>query len=505
MITIAFEFPWRRYHATPWGRHVNEGAVELPPAPWRILRALYAAWKERRPDLAEAHVHAVLTKLAAPPLRYLIPPYQLEHTRHWYPDTEHRNGVNGGVDKAFDAFAVLGGDATIHIQWADTLDVSETETLGALLEALPYLGRADSLVEARLAADFHTGPDHITAVPLSADEPPPPGWTTVDLLAPQLPLNVETLTARTVDVRASKLLYPPDSHHLTYTLPNPGQSSAPPRRRHRATQPDAQDVTAIRLTVTGRVQPPLTDALPLAEAVRAASIKILNPNGSPPRASTLAGKNADGTPLASGQHQHAHFIPHDSDGDRRIDQLIIWIPGGLHPDELAAIHQLASGRRTVGVPEGIKGPRNLHLRIAAQGPAADILPAALTGPATVWQSTTAFTPTRHRKKGQDPHAYLLAEVTRELAYRGHHAPTTVQRIPGEWPLFTRRRWAKRDTHDRALSCDGLRIEFPHPITGPLFLGRHSHFGLGAFHAVTATAEPQALMRHVPAIEAECAK
>jgi len=40
MITLAFHFPGGRYHATPWGHQVNEGLVEWPPSPWRLLRAL---------------------------------------------------------------------------------------------------------------------------------------------------------------------------------------------------------------------------------------------------------------------------------------------------------------------------------------------------------------------------------------------------------------------------------------------------------------------------------
>ena len=38
-ITIKLTFPGGRYHATPWGRHVNEGVPEWPPSPWRLLRA----------------------------------------------------------------------------------------------------------------------------------------------------------------------------------------------------------------------------------------------------------------------------------------------------------------------------------------------------------------------------------------------------------------------------------------------------------------------------------
>ena len=44
MFALAFRFPADRYHATPWGRNVNEADVAWPPEPWRLLRALIAAW-----------------------------------------------------------------------------------------------------------------------------------------------------------------------------------------------------------------------------------------------------------------------------------------------------------------------------------------------------------------------------------------------------------------------------------------------------------------------------
>src|SRR5690606_34470106 len=39
MPTVLVEFPGGRYHAPPWGHHVNEGQIEWPPCPWRLLRA----------------------------------------------------------------------------------------------------------------------------------------------------------------------------------------------------------------------------------------------------------------------------------------------------------------------------------------------------------------------------------------------------------------------------------------------------------------------------------
>lgn len=69
MIAISFTFLAGRYHATPWGRHVNEGAVEWPPSPWRILRALVAVWKRTVPELAREQVEPILRALVVPGMR----------------------------------------------------------------------------------------------------------------------------------------------------------------------------------------------------------------------------------------------------------------------------------------------------------------------------------------------------------------------------------------------------------------------------------------------------
>jgi CRISPR-associated protein Csb2 len=61
MIALCLCFPAGRYHATPWGRHVNEAALAWPPEPVRILRALIAC-HHRKAD----------TELFAPGKRLLI-------------------------------------------------------------------------------------------------------------------------------------------------------------------------------------------------------------------------------------------------------------------------------------------------------------------------------------------------------------------------------------------------------------------------------------------------
>ncbi|MFD1503247.1 type I-U CRISPR-associated protein Csb2 [Streptosporangium lutulentum] len=486
MLTVALHFPWRRYHATPWGKYVNEGAVELPPSPWRLLRALYSTWKLRIPDLPEEQVHDLLSLLAQPP-SYTLPPYRPAHSRHYYPDSKHRAG-KPSTDKVIDAFVALGGDATIYAHWSLTLTPQQQSLLERLLQSLPYLGRADSICEARLAPDWTPsldGPPRL-AVPTDLSDEELNGHEEIDLLVPELPLDIVALTARPADIRAAKLLYPPATRLISYTLPGPGHdllpASKPTGNRKRSISHrtggngGATNVTAVRIAVAGTAQPSIRATVALTDAFRAAAVKELSGIRQAKATSLLAGKNHDDTPLT--YHQHAHFLPWDQDGDRRIDEILLWVPGGLDDDELQALDKLAG--RSVGTPKNVPGPKDLQVRIAAYGTAETILPAQLRGPYRQWRSVTPFVPYRHRKRHQEMDDYLTAEITRELTQRGIPAPICVSRdATDDWPLFTRHRWS-RSNRTEARPGYGLTLEFAEPVSGPLALGHLSHFGLGVF-------------------------
>jgi CRISPR-associated protein Csb2 len=498
VITLKLHFPWKRYHATPWGRFTNEGAVELPPSPWRLLRALYATWKERCPGLAEPVVHDLLTQLAATTPTYLVPPYEIAHTRHYYPDLDHRSGRNGDTDLTVDAFAVLGADASLYVRWPGSPEPELTKALGDLAEALPYLGRADSIVEARLLTEADPLPTgrHTTVSPLLDGDAPPPGWTTIQLLTPAHPLDLAALTTRPQALRAANLIYPPGSRLVTYAVPEPGgpasraptctsepsrvasprMQTAPVRPRH--TPVPGEPVTAVRLAVNSPALPPLGHIVPLADALRSRCIKPLTAThrGAPLRTSNLVGKHHDGTPLAD--HRHAHFLPLDTDQDRRIHEIIVWAPGGLDTEEINAIHNAVTGG-TIGVPARAPGPRSLHLRITGYGSAADVMPRSWLGPAREFTSATPFVSGRHPKKRQTLDEFFEDEALRELHHRGLPAPASVQPIPGDWTSYVQHRWTKQQTRATdTRPARGLHLTFPQPVTGPLALGHHSHFGLG---------------------------
>ena len=64
MIAISLHFLTGRFHATPWGHHVNEGVAEWPPSPWRLLRALMATfYRVSPPDVTTEHLQGILNAI----------------------------------------------------------------------------------------------------------------------------------------------------------------------------------------------------------------------------------------------------------------------------------------------------------------------------------------------------------------------------------------------------------------------------------------------------------
>ena len=150
MLAIKFTFIANRYHATQWGRHVNEGVPEWPPSPWRILRGIVAAWRRTLPDLAPERVAPVLEAMASELPRFRLPAASTGHTRHYMPFHE---GVRERTTLVIDSFvAIRPGDPVFAI-WPDVeLSSPQWDDLNSILRNMPHLGRAESWVEASLVA-----------------------------------------------------------------------------------------------------------------------------------------------------------------------------------------------------------------------------------------------------------------------------------------------------------------------------------------------------------------
>ncbi len=460
--SLEIVFPWGRYHATPWGRHVNEAAIEWPPSPWRLLRALYATWRTRAPHLPEGTVHSLLADLAVPPTFYL-PEFMEAHTRHYMPDISH------GFDLAFDPFAVFEAGASIVVNWPVALGSRAREALDELAPRLAYLGRAESVCVARLLPEGEALPSGVECAPLSADEVKAldaSGVGPVRVLVPTRPLDLHALTVRTADVRRARWVDPPHTCWQAYVRRNP----ATPVRPHR---PGVRlSPTAVRWTVSAPATPSRWATVAVTDILRQACLARFGRRfgGAPSR--MLAGKDAAGKRLEG--HRHAHYFALDVDGDQMLDHLVVWAPAGLNADTVQA---LADIDRLIGFAH-VPDFRPMRLGMEAVGDIVDVAP-DLVGPARVWRSVTPFAPARHPKHRTPWPRHLTAQVVEELAWRDKPPPLGVRLLDGDWLAFRRHR-PTTDRLEDGRRAAGVEITFPEPVAGPLALGALSHFGLGLF-------------------------
>lgn len=205
MPTLFLRFPARRYHATPWGHHVNEGLIEWPPSPWRLLRALLSIgytsglWNGSGPS---AEGRSLIEKLAGVLPTYCLPPASGAHSRHYMPlATLKALGASADISYVlahqiagspivygykedttlvFDTWAQV-DDGELAVTWDVPLSDAETELLAQLAERIGYLGRAESWVVARLAKAGEPVPS-ANCSPENVLANPGPGWEQVPLL-----------------------------------------------------------------------------------------------------------------------------------------------------------------------------------------------------------------------------------------------------------------------------------------------------------------------------------
>lgn len=489
--SIALSFPAGRYHATAWGRHVNEGIPEWPPSPWRLLRALVAVWK--RTLSADAfvarHMPAALAKLILPPV-YKLPSAVLTHTRHYMPQVDARTGL------VFDGFLVLKRSDELGVHWPSAeLLAAEQEALARVLANFDHLGRSESWCSTRICADWEALPgalcapidfDLLSDDDLDASEairllaPDPAEWNAWSFgrKAPR-PDPGWNLLAETADLHAEGWSDPPGSRWVTYARPVDALRPPPPARRRASAAASRNAPRLVRFAFDGPVLPRVTETVYVAELVRrrlqGAYGRMFDGASSP----ALSGRDDDGA-LLSG-HGHAFFLPMDADGDGMLDNVLLYAPGGFSPQE----ESVFDAWRRLNGPSGIA----MNVLLLSRE---ERLPSA-----RVWRSVTPFVATRHykergTKRDAFPHEQLTEMNLREELHRfGLPAPLRVTELPVcrqsggrplPWREFRQRRVFGRGRRGSAFGR-GFEIEFAEPVQGPLAFGYAAHYGLGAFEPV----------------------
>jgi len=531
MSTLAeFRFLAGRLHTTPWGSHVNEGVVEWPPSPWRLLRALLATWHLKATyHVPVAVLRSLLAKLAAHPPRYQLPDASTGHTRHYMPFNE---GKNEKTTKIFDTFVVIGKETPLIVSWDTDLSADERSALDTLLTRLAYLGRAESLVEAQLLPADASARFRADVAPLGDAESPGPADDYIRLLtplsetayaawlielttslaqptapvagkqgkakktaAPTAPEDLFTaLHADTGELQSSGWLgAPPGARQCYYTRPvgslDPRPSASSKSRLRSGTRPP----TVARYAIASNVLPRITAALSVGERVHQALLSHFKDRPPPP---VLLGRSTNGEPLTG--HGHAHIFCEPGSNRDAISHVTVYASDGFDAEAQRALRSLG---RIWG-----HGGHDIELVLIDLGWAETFSDSPLFKPSNVWQSLTPFVSTRHPKTYRDgrpkmspdgwqidsPEHEIRRWLSQQLTKTGIAIPLPTK-IEASPPSSSGRplRWHDFGTqrhHGGGLRAQqparGFRLTYATEVSGPLALGYGAHFGLGLFVPVT---------------------
>ncbi|MCX6678461.1 MAG: type I-U CRISPR-associated protein Csb2 [Methanothrix sp.] len=538
MLAFEIRFPAGRYHATPWDRQVNEGVVEWPPSPWRVLRALISTWYHKaQGDVDEATARSLIEHLSCSLPRFELPVATLGHTRHYMPLFSSK------TTKVFDAFASIEHDKRLLVIWQEVdLQEHERTALEILLARMGYLGRAESWIEAQII-DYQETKGNCR--PLSGNESIPEdceGVRTLASIAPasylswratalseqkerrlveirtkakekrkpenkvklgkkdlekieqNLPADLfAALHADTADLKGAGWSQPPGSIWVMYLRRKDAFDIKPVATGGMRRNLDGQPTVA-RFAVASQVPPRLTDAISFAERIHVALVS--RSNGS----SVFTGCDESGKPLDG--HRHAFILCESSlglgKGQRgEITHIVVHAPMGFELQDRQALDCLTrvwghGGHDVRLILLGVGQPEDFAGLDTAKG-ACPILAESQR-----WVSRTPFVSTRHPKATKtgvpklDENGLQIGspehELRRLLMLAGFPSPSSVEAVPStdlaghetRWLSFRRQRNHGEGRKVASGLGYGFRVKFPDMVRGPIALGYAAHFGLGLF-------------------------
>ncbi|MCY3841417.1 MAG: type I-U CRISPR-associated protein Csb2 [Gammaproteobacteria bacterium] len=469
MFALAFRFPAGRYHATPWGRNVNEADVAWPPEPWRLLRTLIAIYWRKGDHVRwpEEALHRLIERLAETPPVYRLPEGAVHtHTRHYMPQR-----ARGKTTLVFDAFLRMPEQASMVAAWPDVALDADMFALGAdLAEAIGYLGRAESWTECE-ALDMWDGEPNCrrveaglagTPVRLLAALPPaiyrnererlihnerqrivagakkPPSERQVENQLKRAfrskPSGRDTLPERladalaldTADYQDRRWPRPPAAQEILYTRAEEAAPVVAPRPHRRRSVPSASRAgmpTLARYLLAGRPRPRIEDTIRIGELMRLAALaqfgwRLDGSSGRrvPKAPWEISGHGVDGRPLRDRTHRHAFWFPEDADSDGLIDHVSVFVSDGIHRDvqaKLDRITRLWVDRKQRTDDEDVQGSGTEEWRLALEGfgkPSDFSESASIFDRSRTWRSATPFLAAGHLKS--DGHAGEFRRLVR---------------------------------------------------------------------------------------------
>lgn len=516
-VGLVIQFLTGRYHATPWNHQVNEGVVEWPPSPWRILRSLVSAAYRLADPPERSALADLMHQLAQELPHYSLPPSVAGHTRHYMP-------TRNSSTKVFDTFlalpgGALSGEATVRVLWPNlTLSEDQQSLLQRLCAQVSYLGRAESWAELRLEpVDGESCPvrpildesapslGELTPVlaPLAAE--PFAGMRATLEAIPQPKQKRRRWQVPTTMLEALELDIGllqsqgwngvPGSQWVNYCLP-PIEAE----RQVRSPSPNRLAANFARYALAGAVLPKATETLSLGERFRTALMS--------------RSKGADGwvEPMFSGRevetgeplqdHQHVWYLP-EVNQRGEITHVGVYCRQPFSEDAIAALQRLTRiwGRRGY----------DLQLLLVAFGLAEDYGTepggdnrgrCRLVGRSQRWRSLTPMVLPRHPRVSRrgvpkvdeatglqvDGPEWQVRWLLGKLGLPHEQADLRVRllsdaEVSGSGRVSAGRYQLRRRLGKGARGSNKgywFELAFEHPLSGPIALGYGAHFGLGVF-------------------------
>ena len=477
--TLTVVFPFGRYHATPWDQGPNSGAVEWPPSPWRLFRALIAVGHSRCPELTPTDIDELLIELGNPDA-YWSSEAAIASTRHYMPDGKHVSREPGNTDQVVDAFAITRSTPLVHVHWDKTISNKGRLTFALLADRLPYLGRSESICVAKVSVGEHS-PDGAwwrKGVVAQSDN------TITVVGADSVPKRNE-LEQTTFEIRRRGDMYPPGSVLIPY-----GRETPPCTHVGTAVAADEKTIRAIQFELVSSVPMRMRNLVLLTDAFHQALRKHL---GEVPLDQLEALVGREGGGVRTNQHDHAHILVHPNaiaadmfDAESPATTLTLWVPGGISQPIASEISRRVGSLGTNRSDLEDRFPEQRLLALGA-GALSEVMPAHLFRSSARWRAMTPYLPVRHRKNKHASMAdFLLEDIGKEAEYRGLPRVISVEVEETRHAarnLSQYRRYRMSQTMAEQRKGVFCTIEFesaPESSENLMTLGQLSHFGFGWF-------------------------
>jgi CRISPR-associated protein Csb2 len=509
VLTLRLTFPWGRYYAHPWGQNPSRIAeAEWPPSPWRLLRAIAAAWFQANPGSeASPELVQTLETLARELPTFVLPKVAFSRAIHYQPNY----GATSKDDLALakykrvrheNHFVAVAGDVLLH--W-HLNGVSEEAAHRArslikdLAERISYFGRAESVCELQVedAVNHDAGIAQVAVQegkpcrridPICRDVfcPDPTDFHASDLWR-RRDDSAAHGTARkhlVQDLIETPQPMPDGAAWYSYRMPDGWpdrwvvRHARPPRRRR---DPDRVIAHFLEFSLQCRISVPTKHVVSIANLFRADAIR----NHAEPSFALSGRDPPDGL---DANHHHAFYLPVPDVSGNSLELLRVWCLHGFTQREVNALLSVGPLRWA-----GRRFPvRPVLLRMSPDRPALEC--------SARWQSLTPFVPPLfwHRKKAGPIRAGQTPESQIVRCLRKNQGPyecgvTRLSRAGKvDWEVCkVHLPPATPNSRAEPESRVGLRfqLDFPRAVALPFPAFGHScHFGLGQFVPVPAKGE-----------------